>query len=226
MRCNVTYLILKTQYTFLMVAATSVKNLIFDLGGVILDLSVDHTLQAFSQFSGIHKEEVKQIFISSSGFELYEKGQFDDKTFRDFVKKVYKSEISDQNIDASWNAMLRGIPLRKLELLKKLKERYNVYLLSNTNAIHLHHINEVILKNLTGENLLDNYFHKAYYSHRMKKRKPDSEIYEQVLEENYLVPEQTLFLDDNAQNIEGAKALGIQTVLVTSPDLILDYFNA
>jgi putative hydrolase of the HAD superfamily len=73
---------------------------------------------------------------------------------------------------------------------------------------------------------LDSFFHKAYYSHRMGKRKPDADIFEQVLEENHLVPEETLFLDDFDVNIEGAKAVGIKTVHVTSPTLILDYFHA
>ena len=121
--------------------------------------------------------------------------------------------------------MLRGIPPLKLELLKKLQSEFQVFLLSNTNNIHLHHINESMLPE-EGRGSLDNYFHKAYYSHKMGKRKPDAEIFEQVLDENHLLPEQTLFLDDYALNIEGAKSLGIRTVHVNSPNLILDYFHA
>jgi epoxide hydrolase-like predicted phosphatase len=207
------------------VPAPSVKNLIFDLGGVILDLSVDHTIHAFSRLSGIEPQQVKKIFVSSGGFEVYEKGEMDDPEFRDFVRKVYKSKAPDSQIDHCWNQMLRGIPMAKLDLLQKLKDRYNVYLLSNTNNIHLHHINEIILKDLTGSNDLDIYFHKAYYSHRMRMRKPDAEIFEQVLHENELAANETLFLDDNAFNVEGAQSLGIQTVYVTSPDIILDIFN-
>ena len=203
----------------------SVKNLIFDLGGVILDLSVDDTIHAFSRLSGIEPQQVKKIFISSPEFELYEKGGLTDVEFRDFVRKIYKTKASDDQIDLSWNQMLKGLPLIKLELLKRLKQSYSVYLLSNTNGIHLHHINEIMLKNVTGENLLDTYFHKAYYSHRMGKRKPDAEIFEQVLDENGLKPNETLFLDDNALNIEGANAVGLQTFFVTTPDAILDVFH-
>jgi glucose-1-phosphatase len=199
--------------------------LIFDLGGVILDLSVDHTLQGFSKLSGINADKVKEIFVSAPEFELYEKGLIDDTAFRDFVRKVYNINSADELLDNSWNAMLRGIPVVKLELLKKLKEKYNVFLLSNTNNIHLHHIEQVMMPAITGERSLDAYFHKTYYSHRMGKRKPDAEIFEQVLDENQLHAHETLFLDDNALNVEGANAVNIKTVHVTSPDIVLDYFN-
>jgi len=205
--------------------ASSVKNLIFDLGGVILDLSVDHTLQSFSDISGLKKEKVKELFVSSRGFLDYEKGLIDDDTFRAFVRELYNVQASDDVLDASWNAMLRGIPKEKLDLLLSLKNKFNVYLLSNTNTIHLNYINDKILLPHFQEESLDRYFHKTYYSHLMKKRKPDADIFEQVLDENGLQPHETLFLDDNADNIAGAKALGIQTVHVVTPDVIIDYFN-
>ena len=204
----------------------SVKNLIFDLGGVILDLSVDHTLQSFSGLSNMPKERVQEVYMSERGFQDYEKGLIDDVAFRDFVRKTFSISADDDAIDDCWNAMLRGIPGIKLELLTRLQNEFSVFLLSNTNAIHLHHINNIMLPKGANQKSLDEYFHKAYYSHRMGKRKPDAEIFEQVLEENHLIPEQTLFLDDYAINIEGAKALGIKTVHVTSPNLILDYFHA
>ncbi|HEU5148620.1 MAG TPA: HAD family phosphatase [Chryseosolibacter sp.] len=204
----------------------SVKNLIFDLGGVILDLSVDHTLQSFAKLSDLPKEKVQDLYVSTPGFLEYEKGLIDDDTFREFVRRTFSIKADDAAIDACWNAMLRGIPALKLELLLRLQNEFRVFLLSNTNAIHLEHINGQLLPKNGGENSLDRYFHKAYYSHRMKKRKPDAEIFEQVLEENNLVPEETLFLDDYAVNIDGASALGIKTIHVTSPHLILDYFHA
>ena len=203
-----------------------IKNLIFDLGGVILDLSVDHTLQSFSAISGLEKAAVQKLFVSSPGFEAYEKGLIDDTAFRDFVRQTYSLAVPDADIDASWNAMLLGIPTAKLALLQRLMNEYKVYLLSNTNTIHLKYINETMLPGIAGVTSLDPYFHRTYYSHIMKKRKPDAEIFVQVLEENDLKPEETLFLDDNVHNVEGARALGIQTVHVVTPDLIMDYFNA
>lgn len=207
------------------VLVSSVKNLIFDLGGVILDLSVDHTLEEFSRLSNLSKEKVQNLYVETPGFLEYEKGMMDDRTFRNFIRNTFSIQAPDAEIDQCWNAMLRGIPAIKLDLLKRLQNEFQVFLLSNTNGIHLEHINGKILKD-DGKEPLDNYFHKAYYSHRMFKRKPDAEIFEQVLEENRLIPEQTLFLDDYAVNIEGAKALGIKTIHVTSPNLILEYFHA
>lgn len=203
-----------------------VKNLIFDLGGVILDLSVDHTLEAFAKVSGISKQKVQEIFQTSPGFNEYEKGKMGDGDFRLYLKDLYKVNVSDKEIDTCWNAMLRGLPPVKLQLLKTLQSKYNVLLLSNTNEIHLSYINAVMLPAVKGEASLDYYFHRAYYSHRMLMRKPDAEIFERVLHENGLQAAQTLFLDDNAQNVAGAQSVGIKTVHVTSPDLILEYFNA
>jgi glucose-1-phosphatase len=208
------------------VLVPSVKNLIFDLGGVILDLAVDETLKCFASLSKMPGEKVHEIYFSAPGFLEYEKGLMDDKAFRDYVRATYQISASDEAIDNSWNAMLRGIPQIKLDLLMRLQGEFQVYLLSNTNAIHVHHINSSMLPRLSEGKMLDDYFHKAYYSHKMGKRKPDAEIFEQVLDENQLVPEQTLFLDDYAVNIEGAKSLGIKTIHVTSPNLILDYFHA
>jgi putative hydrolase of the HAD superfamily len=201
----------------------SIRNLIFDLGGVILDLSVESTLDEFSRISGFPKDKVKQIFSTSPEFNVYEKGGMNDLQFRAFISQTYAPHATDEQIDKAWNTMLKGLPTIKLDLLTSLKNYYRLFLLSNTNGIHLDYINRNLLP--SSAKSLDDYFHVAYYSHRMLKRKPDAEIYEQVLAENNLKASETLFLDDNLSNIEAAKALGIQTVHVTHPDLILEYFK-
>jgi len=203
---------------------SSIKNLIFDLGGVILDLSVDDTLRSFSTLSGIEKSKVEQLYASSPGFESYEKGEISDDAFRDFVRNLYKIDASDEELDSSWNAMLLGFPLKKLQLLETLKTKYRVYLLSNTNNIHLHYINRTLLSKSIHPSL-DDFFHRAFYSYKMKMRKPDEGIFNQVLEQENLLPEQTLFLDDNLSNVKGASKVGIKTVHVVTPDLIFDYFS-
>ncbi len=204
----------------------TIKNLIFDLGGVILDLSIDHTLQAFAGLSGVDKKKIDQLYATSPEFLDFEMGMMTDDEFRTFVRKVYSITCSVEDLDTSWNAMLRGLPLIKLQLIENLKKKYSVFLLSNTNSIHLKYINETLLRSTAPNALsLDDYFHKAYYSHVMKKRKPHVDIFEQVLMENDLVPSETLFLDDNADNIEGAKLAGIKTAFVNTPDFILKYFH-
>jgi putative hydrolase of the HAD superfamily len=203
----------------------AIKNLIFDLGGVILDLSVPATLDSFARLSGLDRGRVEDLFYANPGFLKYEKGLLSDADFRDFVREVYSVQATDAQLDASWNAMLVGIPLAKLQLLSRLMNQYRVFLLSNTNNIHLEYINHKILPGVTGGTSLDPFFHKTYYSHVMKKRKPDAEIFEQVLQENNLRPEETLFLDDHPKNIEGAAAVGIQTLHVVTPDLWLTHFH-
>jgi putative hydrolase of the HAD superfamily len=192
---------------------------------VILDLSVDTSLRSFANLSGIEKSTVKRLFVSSPEFEFYEKGGISDEDFRKFVKTLYRIDAPDESLDACWNAMLLGFPWKKLELLETLKRKYNVYLLSNTNNIHLQYINNILLPRVNHHNSLDYFFHQAYYSHRMKMRKPDAEIFEQVLDEGKFLPSETLFLDDNQSNVEGAAKLGIKTVHVVNPDMVFDYFS-
>ncbi len=204
----------------------TIKNLIFDLGGVILDLSVDKTIHALSQLSGLYSAQVIQLYKHSVTFNAYERGDVTDSEFRNFIRSTFAVTATDQQIDNCWNAMLCGIPLENLTLLSNLKNSYQVILLSNTNNIHLEYINNVIMPVVTAETSLASYFHRMYYSHLMNMRKPDAEIFNHLLIENNLIPEETLFLDDNEFNLRGAAALGIKTAYVTHLNFILEYFHA
>jgi putative hydrolase of the HAD superfamily len=200
------------------------KNLIFDLGGVIINLDVSKTYQAFADLSGCSTQEIKSKVSKLSFFNEYEKGVISDHEFRSNVRTLLNAPVTDAQIDAAWNAMLLDIPKEKYQLLTKLKSLYKVFLLSNTNNIHLQRVNKIV-KDDTGYSGLSIYFHKDYYSHLMKMRKPDPEIFLQVLEENKLIPHETSFLDDNLDNIQGAKSIGIQTIHVTSPEMVLSLFQ-
>jgi len=200
-----------------------IKNIIFDLGGVILDLDVARTHRAFGELGGFSTAEIQSMAASEVFFNDFEKGLLSDKQFRDTTRAFLKTNASDEEIDAAWNAMLLKISPEKYPLLEVLKTKYQVFLLSNTNTIHLQHFNELV-RHDTGRSELDFYFHKAYYSHRMNMRKPDTEIYVHVIGENKLTPKETLFLDDNVDNLKTAAAMGIQTIHVTSPEMILSLF--
>jgi HAD superfamily hydrolase (TIGR01509 family) len=202
-----------------------VKNIIFDLGGVILDLSVEKTLIQFSSIANIHPERAKELFQTGKGFFDYEKGLISDDEFRAFVRDLFQVNATDEQLDACWNAMLVRITPEKLSLLTRLKEKYNVILLSNTNNIHYNYIQEHIVP-ATGGISLDDYFHQSHYSHLMNMRKPDVEIYQRVLKENNIAAADTYFFDDNQDNIAGANAVGINAVHVPSHDFILTYFHA
>jgi putative hydrolase of the HAD superfamily len=198
-----------------------VNAVIFDLGGVIVDLAVDKTIQAFSALSGLSTDEVHKAYSQHAGFISYEKGRMTDAEFRKVLRELFAVEVSDAQLDAAWNAMLVNLPRKKLQWLTELRNNLQVYALSNTNHIHINYVNEVMLQ---GEPL-DNYFHRCYYSHHVHMRKPDVEIYEHVLGHAGLVPHETLFLDDNPDNIKAAKALGIRAVQVNHPDEVYTLVN-
>ncbi|MBS1508418.1 MAG: HAD family phosphatase [Bacteroidetes bacterium] len=200
-----------------------IKNIIFDLGGVILDLDVSKTHQAFGEMAGLSAKEIQAKSSTEPFFNDFEKGLLSDHEFRQRIKSFLNKPATNEEIDAAWNAMLVKIPTEKYELLLRLRETHRVFLLSNTNNIHLEYFNQLVYRD-TGHPELDYFFHKAYYSHLMKMRKPDQEIYARVLNENNLSAGETLFLDDNFDNIEGAARVGIQTIHVTSPSAILSLF--
>jgi putative hydrolase of the HAD superfamily len=201
-----------------------IKNIIFDLGGVIVDLAVDKTIHSFARLTALSHQQIDETYTTAPEFLSYEKGLMTDAEFRDCVRSLLRVDATDDELDACWNAMLVGLPPEKLALVFALHEQYNVYLLSNTNAIHIDHVNKFMLPRGNSKSALDDYFHVAYYSHIMHKRKPDAEIFEQVLTESKLNPDETLFLDDNHANVEGAKSVGIRAVQVDTPDFILAYF--
>ncbi len=200
-----------------------IKNIIFDLGGVIINLSVEKTHQAFAEISGLPLIEIQNIVHQGAFFHEYEKGLINDDDFRNHLRESLQIKVSDPELDNAWNAMLLDIPIERICLLEQLKPRFNLILLSNTNNIHLQSFNSQIHQ-LTGFSAIDQYFHHAYYSHLVKMRKPDVEIYDHVLQSNNLIPQETIFLDDNTDNLVGASKTGIKTFHVQYPDQIFSLF--
>lgn len=189
-----------------------------------MDLDFHKTHQALSRLSGIPAEELKGRIHTSAFFNEYEKGLITDEEFREQLRLFLNCSTSDENLDRAWNALLLDITKERLDLLTQLKTKYKTFLLSNTNNIHLKAVNETVIKT-SGEKSLDPFFHKAYFSHVMKMRKPDKEIFNFVLEENNLTASETLFMDDIFENIQGAKSVGIQTILISSTSQILSLFK-
>ncbi|QSE99210.1 HAD family hydrolase [Fulvivirga lutea] len=204
-------------------SSQSIKHLIFDLGGVIINLDTALTIKAFAELTNKSIDRVIEFSTSHSGFHAYEKGEISNSEFRDVIREMAEREITNEQIDLAWNAMILDLPLERIQLLQQLKKDYSIYLLSNTNFIHMDRVNEV--RSEAGHPEFNTLFHQDYYSHIMGKRKPDAAIFEQVIQEQNLNPEHTLFLDDNLANIEGASRLGLQTLHVTSPLVMMEYFN-
>lgn len=186
----------------------NIKNLIFDLGGVILNIDFSKTNEAFHalglpNFSDhISQHHITDLFLD------YETGQIDDVDFIDRVAALAETPLPKDKVVDAWNALLLDFPAERIQLLKKLKSKYRTFLLSNTNSIHLQEYQKRLMKEQGV--YLEDLFEKTYYSHVVKLRKPHAEIFELVLNENGLVPHETLFIDDTYSNFAEAKKLGIQ----------------
>ena len=187
------------------------KNIIFDLGGVLLNIDYDRTADAFnrlgfSDFTAVYSQsEQAQLFS-----EL-ETGKISNSAFCSRLKEAGNIDVRDEEIISAWNAMLLDFPPERFEFLNEIKQRYNSILLSNTNAIHLEAFSKIIrVKN--GMEGLETYFHRVHYSHILGMRKPDPYTFRHVLQMNGFKPEETIFIDDSMQHIYGAKEAGIRSI--------------
>jgi HAD superfamily hydrolase (TIGR01509 family) len=201
------------------------KNIIFDLGGVLLNIDYKKTEQAFKDLGFDNFKEMYSQFTADELFANLETGKISNDDFYDRLTKEAKVKISRQEITDAWNKMLLTWRRESLAFIAKLNKKYKVYLLSNTNAIHLEAFNE-ILKNETGRSEgIDDLFAKAYYSHKISLRKPNNDIFNFVAKDADLKPEETLFIDDSKNNIEAAGKLGYKTHLLLPEENIedLDY---
>ena len=199
----------------------NVSAIIFDLGAVIININPSLAHKAFENLGVSQIDKQFTISHQEGVFKDFEIGKITVAEFRDSFRQFITTPVSDAEIDAAWNAMILDIPPHRIELLKELNNKYNTYLLSNTNAIHTQFIFDYLQKTYGLKNL-NPLFNKCYYSQDIGMRKPNAEAFEYVLNTHNLNPTKTLFLDDNADNINAAKALGIQAVLVKED--IANYF--
>jgi putative hydrolase of the HAD superfamily len=186
------------------------KNIIFDLGGVLLNLDFQKTIDAFEKLGLKDFENMFSQFKADELFEKLETGRLTEAEFYAAVKKRTEQEITEAEIDHAWNALILDFRVESLALLEKLAADYRLYLLSNTNSIHLKYFKKLFTKQ-TGKPLLDKYFNKAWYSNEVGLRKPGAEIFEFALAAENLVAAETLFIDDTLINIETAQKLGFKT---------------
>lgn len=191
----------------------NLKAVIFDLGGVILNLDVNQTLLSFKKLFGEKFDIMEEAHLNVSFFVDYERGHISCEQFRDYVRETTRTNTSDEAIDEAWNAMLKDIPAERIQWLEELKSDYKIYLLSNTNVIHLEAFHK-----LFGEQTPyahpDKLFDKLYYSCSMGMRKPDEEIYREVLRDLGIEPHEALFFDDKQENLEPARQLGMNVQYV------------
>lgn len=198
--------------------------LIFDLGNVIIDIDYRGSINRIKQElpESIHSKV--DTFYLTDFHKEYEKGRINSSQFRDEVRSYFGVDWEDQKVDFLWNSLLGKIPEERLKLVKKLRENFQVGVLSNTNLIHILGVNE-ILKADHGLDNFDPIFDWVFLSHEMGLSKPSQEIYEKMVNELHTTADRVIFFDDLVANVNGAREVGIQAVHVTGPQVIFDYFK-
>jgi len=200
-----------------------IETIIFDFGGVILDIDPQLTINEFARlgFNDLEKTNKPEF---TELIRKFERGIYTPEVFRKKMKDFIGVKASTQQFDDAWNALLFDIPSERIEIIEQVKENYKIFLLSNSNEIHYDlYVRDLQLR--FGYREFASLFHDAYFSFDLHISKPDIEIYEFVINQNDLKPKKTLFIDDNRDNIEAAKKAGLQTYLLQKPERVRDIFT-
>lgn len=190
-----------------------IDAVIFDFGGVILNLDYPATEKALMKLvgEGAHYSQAHQSRI----FDDLETGKIDPRKFHDAINSIAGHPIDPEAIDKAFCAMLLDVRPERFDFIRSVARHRRVFLFSNTNEIHKAVFDKTLEKHL-GPGGFDALFEHAYYSHLIGLRKPHPEAYRYILKKHGLVAERTLFIDDSKDNISGASSVGLQTVHLTS----------
>ncbi len=205
----------------------AIKNIIFDLGGVILNIDFQRAADAFHKLGIKNFDLLYSQAVQSELFDKLERGHITADDFHREMRDLSGLDLSDTEIDAAWNALILDFPPARLQLLRQIRKHYKIFLLSNTNIIHADFYNNDLREN-HGINGLEELFDRVYYSHAIGLRKPKPESFHHVLEKEHLRAGETLFIDDSRPNIEAAAKLGMKTLFIDlqKGDDVLDFFEA
>jgi len=204
-----------------MIDLYTIDTIVFDLGGVVVNLDINRTINAFIKL-GIHNVE-KWISpgVHSDIFLRLEVGEISTDEFYDGIRELAGVEVSDIEIRDAWCAMLVGLPSQRVKIIERLKRSYRVLLLSNTNSIHLNCFDGFA----KGYSSMSYLFHNVYYSFLLQDHKPNISIFHSVIDKERLIPGRTLFIDDAEANINAAQNVGFHTQLVTRANQMEDIFR-
>ncbi|MEM7062428.1 MAG: HAD family phosphatase [Cyanobacteria bacterium P01_B01_bin.77] len=193
-----------------------IDNVIFDLGGVIVDLDYSLTIRALSELAGYDISQQYSQQQQADVFSKFEVGNITVAEFRQGLMQLLGFKAEADAIDQAWNALILNFPRERVELLRQLGQRKRIFLLSNINELHLATVDRKFATAMgTDIGTLADQFERVYYSHLVGDRKPNRSIFQRVIDENQLTPTQTLFLDDTAHNLVGAQQVGLQTIHIT-----------
>ncbi len=198
-----------------------IKNIIFDLGGVIIDIDYTQTSKVFSALGAFNFDVVYTQSKQDHLFDDYDVGKINSDTFRDTLKKKLDIVVSNDEFDKAWNAMLLDLPKKRLDFIKELRKKHKTFLFSNTNDIHLKEVFNICQKQ-NGFNTFNDFFDKEYYSHIFGRRKPNPDAFIDILNENKLEANETLFIDDSLQHVLGAREAGLYAMHLSKDKSIFD----
>jgi len=202
----------------------NIENIIFDFGGVIIDIDPQLTIKELEKLGFLDIEKLKTKDFYQKVIFKFEKGIDTPAVFRDKLREYLQMDITDQQLDDAWNALLFDIPKERIQVIEEVKKHYPIYLLSNSNEIHYDlYVRDLQLR--FGYREFDELFDKAYFSFDLHLAKPHVEIFEFVINQHQLNPPKTLFIDDRIENIEGARKAGLKTYYLKSPQRIRDIFQ-
>ena len=190
-----------------------IKNIIFDFGNVLFDLDLGNLERRFRQLMGAQFEQAMQQLQAAKVFETYETGGMTTPEFVDALRFSVTPALPEADVTAAWNAIFIDMPRQRFELLARLRERYQVFLLSNINDLHARWIDGYLLREHHLYDFDTRYFDAVYYSHLIRLRKPNRDIFEYVLADAELVATECIFFDDLPSNVEAAQEVGINRVL-------------
>jgi putative hydrolase of the HAD superfamily len=185
-----------------------IKNIIFDLGGVLLNIDPKKTIEAFGQLGMEQLIGDKGLTYDHDIFYLMEQGKITPGEFRNGVRELLPAEVTDEQIDAAWTTMLLDFPKVRVELVQKLRNEFNIYLFSNTNAIHVAKYQDIFRKQHGFE--VSSLFDTDFHSNEIGYRKPTPKSFQEIIRLSGINPEESLFIDDSLQNVEGAIACGLK----------------
>jgi putative hydrolase of the HAD superfamily len=202
----------------------NIKNIIFDLGGVILNIDFTVTQREFVKLGIQNIDETFGQYHQIGFFDQFDRGEIDENEFLLNAQKLFPPHVSQQQIVDAWNAMLFDLPPKRFEYLQMLGKKYRLFLMSNTNSIH-HQAYQKLVSETYGIEGLDSLFEKAYYSHKVKMRKPEKRFFDLILNENGLNASETLFVDDTSINTDAAEKYGIKGLFLKQNSEIEEAFK-
>lgn len=188
-----------------------IKNIVFDLGGVLCGLDAERCIRAFHQIGAeevavyVEEHRVEDLFLQS------ELGYITTEEFCEEVRRITQRPIDDEKIVWAWNELLTGITPERRQAVLELSKKYRLFVLSNTNDMHWKKWEASSLLPLKGEVFKDGVFEKCFLSYELHLAKPSREIFEAVLQQADIKADETLFIDDSLKNCQAAQALGIHT---------------